>query len=106
MPRQRSWQSSRRLGPHGTRGLAALEGECGRPAKLPAPFDPSIRVSAARVICACKASHALDALLQGLGTVAEAASKELGKKATEEEIAKHAVKLSLGAAFLILRIVW
>ncbi|CAJ1384010.1 unnamed protein product [Effrenium voratum] len=42
-----------------------------------------------------KASHALDALLQGLGTVAEAASKELGKKATEEEIAKHAVKLNV-----------
>ncbi|CAJ1385518.1 unnamed protein product [Effrenium voratum] len=40
-----------------------------------------------------KASHALDALLQGLGSVAEAASKELGKKATEEEIAKRAVKL-------------
>ena len=46
-----------------------------------------------------QASHALDALLQGLGSVAEAASKELGKKATEEEIAKRAVKLSLGERF-------
>jgi len=42
-----------------------------------------------------KAPQALDALLQGLGAVVSDAKNELGKKATEEQIAAHAVKLNV-----------
>ncbi|CAJ1412967.1 unnamed protein product [Effrenium voratum] len=42
-----------------------------------------------------KAPQALDALLQGLGSVVSDAQKELGKKATEEQVAAHAVKLNV-----------
>ena len=41
-------------------------------------------------------SKALDALLHGLSVVAESAEKELGAKATEEQIADLAVKKTLG----------
>ncbi|CAJ1409805.1 unnamed protein product [Effrenium voratum] len=42
-----------------------------------------------------KVPQALDALLQGLGSVVSDAQKELGKKATEEQVAAHAVKLNV-----------
>ena len=44
-------------------------------------------------------SKALDALLHGLSVVAESAEKELGAKATEEQIADLAVKKTLGIGF-------
>ncbi|CAE7486716.1 NCE103 [Symbiodinium natans] len=42
-----------------------------------------------------KDGHALESLLQGLSSVAESAAAELGRKATEEDIANHAVKLNV-----------
>jgi len=46
---------------------------------------------------AAKDGHALDAMLRGLGSVAESAAMELGKEATGDEIAQHAVKLNVFA---------
>ncbi|CAE7604043.1 mtcA2 [Symbiodinium natans] len=43
----------------------------------------------------CKGGNALDALLLGLSTVAETAAAELGRKASEDDIARHAVKLNV-----------
>ena len=40
-------------------------------------------------------TKALDALLQGLSVVAGKAADELGAAATEEEIVKHTIKLTL-----------
>ncbi|CAE7712948.1 mtcA2 [Symbiodinium pilosum] len=42
-----------------------------------------------------KDGQALDRLLLGLSSVAESAASELGRKATEDEIAAHAVKLNV-----------
>jgi len=44
---------------------------------------------------AAKDGHALDAMLRALGSVVESAAMELGKEATEDEIAQHAVKLNV-----------
>ena len=41
-------------------------------------------------------SKALDALLDGLGVVAQQAQQELGRNATEEQIADLAVRKRLG----------